>query len=94
MKIPVKPPYPVAAILSGRCSSPDETIIVSAVDKLMRDIRSLELMNPSLSQAERNEMLQTHIEAAYEYYGSFSAADMAAMLITDRLLSKEVEDND
>ena len=87
MKMNIKPPYTVALVTGGYApESKEDLLLIQAVDALMRDVRIHELtVLPDL--AERNALLEQHVNAASKYYSEFSKADMAAMALVEMLLS-------
>lgn len=87
----IRPPYSVVAALSGRMVSRAEAGLTIAVDKLMRSVRICEFVESDITPEERNAILQKHIEAAFEYYSTFSPEDMAKMLIADEIFDQIME---
>lgn len=86
MTFAVKPPYTVAATVSGVVCEPDDLFVIDAVDELMRSLRIHELA-VGMTQEHRNELLEKHVNAAYEYYSSFTKSDMAKMLLVEKLIN-------
>ena len=91
MKIALKPPYFIAAAASGTASSLDDMILIRAVDEMMRSLRMHELAT-GMDQESRNELLQKHVNAAFDYYSSFSKADMARLLLFESIMKDGGED--
>lgn len=95
MKLAVKPPYSVARSL---CSEPPtvegEMEIVQIVDNMMKGLSILKLSN-NMDEELRNQLLKKHVEAAEEYYKSFTREDFAALMLVDMMMtSKEGGDDD
>lgn len=86
MTFAVKPPYTVAATVSGVACEPDDLFVINAVDELMRSLRIYELA-VGMTQEHRNALLEKHVNAAYEYYSSFTKSDMAKMLLVEKLMN-------
>lgn len=87
MNFAVKPPYTVAAITSGAEVDPDDLFVINAVDDLMRSLRMHELA-VGMSEEHRNELLEKHVNSAFEYYSGFTKADMAKMLLIESLMKE------
>lgn len=87
MKLSIKPPYFIAAIRNkvSPLNSPDDLYLIHAVDDLMRAVRTHELATNADMQ-KRNELLERHVAAAFEYYSDFDKADMAKMALVESFL--------
>lgn len=95
MKIAIKPPYPVAALMSSQSDSlvEGEREIMEIVDSVMRNLRLYdEISNIDINL--RNQLLQKHVTAAEEYYSHFSSEDFASMMLVDMLIKKGGEADD
>ena len=78
----VKPPYTIAALARERLPR-EEVLIIGHIDKFVRAIRSAELLE--ILGPEPFGVIEKHVQAAYEYYSSFSGQDLALLQVIDSL---------
>lgn len=81
----VKPPYAIVVEANGGIQSRDQNIIVNLIDDLIIGTRMLELTS-SMTTKELYALVEKHVDAAHDYYSSFTVEDMGKMLVTQMVI--------
>lgn len=91
----IKPPYMAWSLDNKPADSDAELRLMAAVDGMMLVLRGVEL--DGAPEEEVLGLMQKHVEAAYNYYSSFSKRDIANLDLLREMLASaigEMEDGD